>query len=58
MRRLKARKVNSPNGEVHFILEEPPASEHSERFKDYDVDKIKKVLIKEAAKPLILLREE
>jgi hypothetical protein len=58
MRRLRARKVDSANGEVHFILEEPQASEHSERFKDYDVFEIKKVTRKEAAKPLVLLREE
>ena len=58
MRRLRARKVDSANGEVHFILEEPQASEHSEHFEDYDVGEIKKVSIKEAAKPLVLLREE
>jgi hypothetical protein len=58
IRRLRARKVDSANGEVHFILEENQASEHSERFKDYDAFEIKKVLRKEAAKPLVLLREE
>jgi hypothetical protein len=58
MRRLRARKVDSANGEVHFIIEEPQASEHSERFKDYDVFEIKKVTRKEAGKPLVLLREE
>lgn len=58
MRRLRARKVDSPNGEVHFILEEPQVSEHSEPFRDYDAAEIKKVSRKEAAKPLVLLREE
>jgi hypothetical protein len=58
MRRLRARKVDSANGEVNFILEEPQASEYSERFKDYDVVEIKKVTRKEATKPLVLLREE
>jgi hypothetical protein len=58
MRRLRARKVDSANGEVHFILEEPQVSEYSERFKDYDVVEIKKVTRKEATKPLVLLREE
>ena len=58
MRRLRARQVDSPNGEVHFILEEPQASENSDRFKDYYVFEIKKVSRKEAAKPLVLLREE
>jgi len=58
MRRLRACKVDSPNGEIHFILEETQASEHSERFKDYDVVEIKKISRKEAAKPLVLFREE
>jgi hypothetical protein len=58
MRRLRAHKVDSANGEVHFILEEPQASEYSERFKDYDVTDIKKITRKEATKPLVLLREE
>jgi hypothetical protein len=58
MRRLRARKVNSANGELHFILEEPQASEHSERFKDYSVVEIMKITRKEAAKQLVLLRKE
>ena len=58
MRRLRARKVDSANGEVHFILEEPQASEHPERFKDYDAFEIKKLTRKEAVKQLVLLREE
>ena len=58
MRRLRARKIDSPNGEVHFILDEPQVSEHSERFRDYDAAEIKKVSRKEASKPLALFREE
>jgi hypothetical protein len=58
MRRLRACKVDSANGEIHYILEEPQASEHSECFKDYDVFEIKKVTREEAVKPLILRREE
>jgi hypothetical protein len=57
-RRLRARRVESANGEIHFILEEPPASKHSKRFKNYEVAEIKKISRKEATKPLILLREE
>jgi hypothetical protein len=57
MRRLRARKVDSTNGEVHFILQDSQSSEHSERFKDYEVFEIKKVTRKEATKPLLLLRE-
>ena len=58
MRRLRARKIDSANGELHFILEEPQASEHSERFKDYSVVEIVKITRKEAAKQLVLLRKE
>jgi hypothetical protein len=58
MRRLRARRVDSANGEIHFVLEEPQASEHSERFKNYDAAEIKKISRKEATKPLVLLREE
>jgi hypothetical protein len=58
MRRLRAHKVDSVNGEVHYILEETQTSENSERFKNYDVFEIKKVTRKEAAKPLVLLRKE
>ena len=58
IRRLRAHKVDSANGEVHYVLEEPQASEHSEWFKDYDVVEIMKVTRKEALKPLVLLRKE
>jgi hypothetical protein len=58
MRRLRARKIDSANGELHFILEESQASEHSERFKDYSVVEIMKITRKEAAKQLVLLRKE
>jgi len=58
MKRVRARRVDSLNGEIHFVLEEPQASEHSERFKDYDAVEIKKISRKEAIKPLVLFREE
>jgi len=58
MRRLRARKIDSANGELHFILQESQASERSQRFKDYDVFEVKKVTRKEAAKRLLLLRED
>jgi hypothetical protein len=58
MKRLRAHRVDSPNGEIHFVLEETQASEHSERFKDFDAVEIKKIARKEAAKPLVLFREE
>jgi hypothetical protein len=58
MKRLKACRVDSPDGEIHFVLEETQASEHSKCFKDSDVVEIKKISRKEAAKPLVLFCEE
>jgi hypothetical protein len=56
MRRLKVFRVDSPDGEIHLIIDETRASEHSECFTD--VAEIKKVSRTEAAKPLVLFREE
>jgi hypothetical protein len=56
MKRLKVYRVDSPDGEIHFVIEEPQVSEHSECFAD--VVEIKKISRKEAAKPLVLFREE
>jgi len=58
MRRLRARRVDSFDGEIHFVLGEPQASEHSECFKDYNAAEIKKISRKEVIKPLVLFREE
>jgi hypothetical protein len=58
MRRLRVNKVDSPDGEIHFILEEFQSSEDSEFFKDFDVTEIKRISKKEAVKPLVLFREE
>jgi hypothetical protein len=58
MRRLRVHRVDSANGEIHFVLEEPQATELSKHFKYYDAAEIKKISKKESVKPLILLREE
>jgi len=58
MKKLRVNKVDSPNGEIHFILEEFQPSEHSEYFEDSDVTEIKRISRKEAGKPLVLFREE
>jgi len=57
MKKFRARRVDSNNGEVHFILKETCSSEYSKRFKDYDTIEIKKICKKEATKPLYLFRE-
>ena len=58
MKKLRVNRVDSPDGETHFILEECQSSEHSEYFKDSDLTEIKRISRKEAAKPLILFRED
>jgi len=56
MKKLRVHRVDSPDGEIHLVLEETNVSEDSECFPD--VAEIKKVLRKEASKPLVLFREE
>jgi hypothetical protein len=56
LKRLKVCRVNSPIGEIHIVLEESIASEKSECLAD--IDEIKEITRKEAAKPLVLFRKE
>ena len=56
MKSLKVHRVDSPDGEIHLIIEETLAFEDSECFAD--VAEIKKVARTEAAKPLVLFRKE
>jgi hypothetical protein len=56
MKSLKVHRVDSPDGEIHLVIEETRAFEDSECFTD--VAEIKKVSMEETSKPLLLLREE
>jgi hypothetical protein len=56
MKRWRVYRVDSADGEIHLVIEENNVSEKSECFTD--VAEIKKVSKKEAAKPLVLFREE
>jgi len=56
MKKLRVYRVDSPNGEIHLILEETEVSENCDCFTD--MAEIKKISKKEAAKPLDLVREE
>jgi hypothetical protein len=58
MKKLRVSSVDSPNGETHFILEEFQNTDHSEYLKDSDLTEIKRISRKDAAKPLVLFREE
>jgi hypothetical protein len=56
MKSLKVHRVDSPDGEIHLVIEETRAFEVSECCAD--VAEIKKISRKEASKPLVLLRKE
>jgi hypothetical protein len=56
MKCLRVYRVDSPDGEIHLVIDENHVSENSECF--IEVAEIKKASKKEAAKPLVLLREE
>lgn len=58
MKKVKANKVYSANGEIHFVLEEAFASAHSPKFKKFEKAEIKRLSREEALKPLALFREE
>ena len=59
MKCCKVHRVDSPNGEIHLVIDESRVSENSKCSECFtDVDEIKKASKKEASKPLVLLREE
>jgi hypothetical protein len=56
MKKLRVHRFDSPDGEIHLVIDENHGSENCECFTD--VVEIKKISRKEADKPLVLLREE
>jgi hypothetical protein len=56
MKRLSVYRVDSPDGEIHLVLEETKVTKDSECFTD--LAEIKKFSRTEAAKPLALFRKE
>ena len=55
---MKAHRVDSPNGEIHFILKDSQSYERNANPKNSEIAEIKRITRKEAEKPLMLLREE
>lgn len=49
--------VYSPNGEIHCLLEEFQIIEWTNICRDFDEDEVKKLLKREASKPLFLDRD-
>jgi len=51
-------REQSPNGEIHLILPEAKFVGNRKNAEYFDEAEIRKIMKKEASKPLLLLREE
>ena len=51
-------REKSQNGEVHLIIRESMFDDNEKAEKDLDETELRKIMKKEASKPLLLLREE
>ncbi|HUT17221.1 MAG TPA: hypothetical protein VMW84_02855 [Acidobacteriota bacterium] len=57
-KKLQVVRKRSLNGEIHYILQEVRLDESRKNAEDFDEDEIRKIMKKEASKPLLILREE
>ena len=58
MKKLRVRKVELSDGDLHFVLDESSPLEESEYFRDSEIAELKRISKEEAKKPLVLIREE
>jgi hypothetical protein len=58
MKKLEVARIYSLNGEVHFILRDNEVDGSLDNLKYIAQIKNKQIMKKQAAKPLLLLREE
>ena len=58
MPKLRVAKELFRNGEIHLILPESAFDEDRETAEDLDEAEIRRIMKKEASKPLLLLRAE
>lgn len=58
MKKLQIVKTCSPDGEVHFILMDIAVDRGFEKHSSIDKSEVKEIMKEQAAKPLLLLREE
>jgi hypothetical protein len=58
VKKLRAVRVDSTDGERHYILRGSPILDRSGRAEELGEVKIKKIMKKEASKPLFLTRQE
>ena len=55
---LDVVEVYSRNNEVHFVLQDHKSSKRLRNHAGFSCTKVKTIMKKEAAKPLLLLRKE
>jgi hypothetical protein len=58
MKPLQVVRVDSDDGDTHFVFIDLKSSEKNNCAQDYDEVKVKRTSRKEASKPLILKRTE
>jgi hypothetical protein len=58
VKNLKVIGVRTINGEKHYVVQSLECDEDLVNFRDFDEARMKKIMKKEASKPLLLLREE
>jgi c-di-GMP-binding flagellar brake protein YcgR len=58
LKKLRVRKVDLSDGDIHFVLDESLPLEESEYFRDSSVVELKRISKEEAKKILVLFREE
>ena len=58
MKKLQIVRTCSSDGEIHFILLDISAYKISQVRKSIDTSEVKEIMKEQAAKPLLLLREE
>jgi hypothetical protein len=58
LKKLRVRRVDLSDGDLHFVLDESLPLEEYEYFRDSNVVELKRISREEAKKPLVLIREE
>jgi len=58
MKKLQIVRTCSSDGEIHFILLDIAADKISQDRKSFDTSEVKEIMKEQAARPLLLLREE
>lgn len=58
MKKLQIVRTCSSDGEVHFILMDVAVDRSFEKHTSIDTAEVKEIMKEQAAKPLLLLREE